>query len=34
MSKIVGLIPEEFTLAWLELQIMFSEVLKHKVQAS
>ena len=32
MSQIADLIPEEFTLGWLELQIMLLEVLKHNMQ--
>ena len=32
MGQIVNLILEELTLTWLELQIMFSEALKHNVQ--
>ena len=33
MSQIVDLIPKEFTLGLLELQIVLSEVLKHNAQA-
>ena len=33
MNQIVYFIPEEFTLGWLELQVVFPEVLKHNVQA-
>ena len=32
MCQIVDLVPEEFTLGWLELQIALSDVLKHNVQ--
>ena len=32
MNQIVDLIPEEFTLGWLELQIVLPEVFKHNAQ--
>ena len=33
MSQVVDHILEEFTLAWLELQVVLPEVLKHNAQA-